>query len=96
MRIINKQYSMESFISRLPGVYPAYKDGELYYFDETSLNARGYEFPTNYGMIPLNLILNKIPSEIQSNDGICIIQCDGQTTMSWELLSEWYSFFKRY
>ena len=96
MRIVNKQYSMESFISRLPGVYPAYKDGVLYYFDEASLNTRGYEYPTNYGMIPLNLVFNKVPSEIQSNDGVGIIQCDGQTTMSWELLSEWYSFFKRY
>lgn len=105
MRIVNKQYSMESFISRLPGVYPAYKDGELYYFDENSLKSRGYEFPTNYGMIPLNLVFDKDypPSAITVNLKVesAFTCCDadsysGQTVMSWATLSDWYSFFKRY
>jgi len=96
MRIINKKYSMESFISRLPGVYPAYKDGELYYFDEASLNSRGHEFPTNYGMIPLNLVLTKNPTDITSNEGINVISYTGSTIMSWEIISNWYAFFKNY
>ena len=96
MRIINKKYSMESFISRLPGVYPAYKDGELYYFDEVSLNSRGHEFPTNYGMIPLNLVLTKNPTDITNDDDVNIISPNGNFIMSWSTLSDWYSFFKNY
>ena len=47
--------------SRLPSILPAYKDNQLYYFDETSLKARDYLYPSNYGMIPINLIIDKPP-----------------------------------
>jgi len=62
MRTIQRIISLEPMTSRLPGVLPAYKDNVLYYFDEDSLKAREYEFPSNYGMIPVNIVLDKAPS----------------------------------
>lgn len=47
--------------SRLPSILPAYKDNKLYYFDDESLKARDYLYPSNYGMIPINIILDKQP-----------------------------------
>ena len=96
MKIVQKQVSLEPMTSRLPGLYPAYKDGELYFFDNDHLKARGYEFPTNYGMIPVNLRLTKQPTEINCDSGPSIVSCTGDFTISWERLSQWYSFFKEY
>lgn len=51
--------------SRLPSVWPAYMDNKLYFFDDESLSARNYTYTSNYGMIPVNIIINdtiKIPS----------------------------------
>ena len=62
MRTIQRTISLEPMTSRLPGVLPAYKNNVLYYFDEDSLKAREYEFPSNYGMIPVNIVLDKAPS----------------------------------
>ena len=53
MRRIQKTFSLEPMTSRMPSVLPAYKDNELYYFDDAHLKEREYEFPSNYGMIPL-------------------------------------------
>ena len=47
--------------SRLPSILPAYKDNQLYYFDDESLKARDYVYPSNYGMIPVNLVVDKHP-----------------------------------
>lgn len=57
MRVIKKQISLENFTSRLPGVVPAYRerDGKLYFFDEESLKAREYAFPSNYGLVPMSV-----------------------------------------
>ena len=96
MKIVQKQVSLEPMTSRLPGLYPAYKDGELYFFDNEHLEARGYEFPTNYGMIPVNLRLTKQPTEINCDSGPSIVSCTGDFTISWERLSQWYSFFTEY
>ena len=96
MKIVQKQVSLEPMTSRLPGLYPAYKDGELYFFDNDHLKARGYEFPTNYGMIPVMLRLTKQPTEINCDSGPSIVSCTGDFTISWERLSQWYSFFKEY
>jgi hypothetical protein len=43
--------------SRLPGMFPAYQDNVLYFFDEKSLEEREYEFTSNYGMIPVNVMV---------------------------------------
>ena len=60
MRRIQKTFSLEPMTSRMPSVLPAYKDNELYYFDDAHLKEREYEFPSNYGMIPLNLRLSGV------------------------------------
>lgn len=95
MRIIQRQISLEPMTSRLPGLYPAYKDGELYFFDKDHLDARGHEFPTNWGMIPVLLRLNHTPSTSYGCDDYSV-SCTGTFTMSWERLSQWYNFFEEY
>ena len=57
MRLISKHISLESFTSRLPGVVPAYVPGskEPIFFDEESLKKREYEYPSNYGLIPMSV-----------------------------------------
>ena len=95
MRIIQRQVSLEPMTSRLPGLYPAYKDGELYFFDKDHLDARGHEFPTNWGMIPVLLRLNHTPSTSYGCDDYSV-SCDGGFTMSWESLSQWFNFFVDY
>ena len=58
MRVIYKEISVEDFTSRLPSVLPAYLDNELYFFDDKSLREREYLYPSNYGMVPVNIVLN--------------------------------------
>ena len=55
MRVISKQISLEDFTSRLPGVVPAYIPGTTtpILFDEESLKAREYAYPSNYGLVPM-------------------------------------------
>lgn len=86
MRVIQKEISLEPMTSRLPGVLPAYKDGKLMLFDESSLGKRGYEYPSNYGMIPVLLAIN--PSTHT-------LDCNG-FKLSWETISKWYAFFVEY
>ena len=88
----------------MPSVMPAYKDNILYFFDDDSLKERDYKFPSNYGMIPLNLKL----SGVTFVDGILSAEngwdkvelyCDDEReyfTISFENLSNWYHFFKEY
>jgi hypothetical protein len=57
MRVIQNKVSLEAFTSRLPGVVPAYREGKLYYFDDTALKKRENAFPSNYGMIPKSVIV---------------------------------------
>ena len=83
MRVIQKEISLEPMTSRLPGVAPAYVPGSKYpiFFDEDSLKERQYEYPSNYGLIPMT-------SEIPLN---------GTTVkLSWDSVSEWYNFFVDY
>lgn len=58
MRVIRKEISIEDFTSRLPSVLPAYWDNQLYFFDDKSLKEREYLYPSNYGMVPVNIVLN--------------------------------------
>jgi len=88
MLTIQKTISLEPITSRLPSIWPSYKGDKLYFFDDVSLKdeKRNYEYPTNYGMIPLNVSL-------KSNGEI---GCDGDETMSFEYISKCYSFFGKY
>ena len=68
MRHIVKEISMEMLVSRLPSVMPAFMDGILYFFDENSINGRDMLYPTNYGMSPLNIVLNVDPKDGHDSD----------------------------
>jgi hypothetical protein len=61
MRVISKHISLEDFTSRLPGVAPAYVPGskEPIFFDEESLKKRKYEYPSNYGLVPMSVKTSK-------------------------------------
>jgi hypothetical protein len=61
MRVISKHISLEDFTSRLPGVVPAYVPGskEPIFFDEESLKKRKYEYPSNYGLVPMSVKTSK-------------------------------------
>jgi len=88
MRVISKKISLEEFTSRLPGIVPAYMNGKKYLFDEESLKAREYEFPSNYGMIPMNIT---IPGDLSVP-----ILTDTTRCLSWSTISDWYYFFTNY
>ena len=91
MRTIQRTISLEPMTSRLPGVLPAYKDNVLYYFDEESLKARDYEFTSNYGMIPVNIVLDEAPSAITEWDTVELVydsHCYGETIGTDEICYE--------
>jgi hypothetical protein len=94
MRRIQKTFSLEPMTSRMPSVLPAYKDNELYYFDDAHLKEREYEFPSNYGMIPLVVSY----TSASANDNVVYsLDCsDNAIKLSFERLSNWYYFFKEY
>lgn len=80
--------------SRLPSILPAYKDNQLYYFDETSLKARDYLYPSNYGMIPVNIAVDNIPYSCKAYS---LSDCGNSSfILSFERLSKWYYKFKEY
>ena len=63
MRIIQKQISLEPMTSRLPSVWPAYYNNELdiYYFDDASLKNRDWAYTSNWGMVPVNIVVSPKP-----------------------------------
>ena len=61
MRKIQKTISLEPMTSRLPSVVPAYMNNELYFFDDAHLKERDYSYTSNYGMIPMNIV---VPNDI--------------------------------
>ena len=58
MRIIQKQISLEPMTSRLPSIWPAYLDNRLYFFDDASLSNRSYQYTSNWGMVPVNIVVS--------------------------------------
>lgn len=63
MRIIQKQISLEPMTSRLPSVWPAYYNNEpdIYYFDDASLKNRDWAYTSNWGMVPVNIVVFPTP-----------------------------------
>lgn len=63
MRIIQKQISLEPMTSRLPSVWPAYYNNEpdIYYFDDASLKNRDWAYTSNWGMVPVNIVVSPTP-----------------------------------
>jgi hypothetical protein len=112
MRHIEKQISIEPLVSRLPSVLPAYGNGGLYFFDERSIVGRDGKYPTNYGMIPLNIVLNINPNTIVPSESAYTAfnmvrgcHCYGATNtydklcnfvLSFYNLSKWFNFFREY
>ena len=68
MKHIQKEISLESGTSRLPSVWPALdSNGSVVFFDRDSVKGRKYQFTSNYGMIPLDVLTekgNRIPFEV--------------------------------
>jgi hypothetical protein len=95
MKIIKKTISLEPITSRVPSIWPAYKNNKLYFFDDISLKNREYEYPTNYGMIPLSLSLL---SSVTESGTEYAINCGNENAIiiSFERLCYIYSFFKKY
>jgi len=107
MRTIQKQISLEPMTSRLPSVWPAYKDNDFYLFDKESLTDREWQYTSNWGMIPVNIVVSPKPysshtySEYTVTDGC---HCYGNSpydelcefVLSFENLSKWYHFFNEY
>lgn len=61
MRIIQKQISLEPMASRLPSVWPAYLDNKLYFFDDAHLKERDWAYTSNWGMVPVNIVVSPTP-----------------------------------
>lgn len=94
MRTIQKTFSLEPMTSRMPSVWPAYKDNTLYFFDDDSLKGRDYKYPSNYGMIPMRVSFS---SKTENDNVEYFLDCSsGATTISFERLNNWYHFFKEY
>lgn len=107
MRTIQKQISLEPMTSRLPSVWPAYKDNDFYLFDKESLTDREWQYTSNWGMVPVNIVVSPKPyssntySEYTVTDGC---HCYGNSpydelcefVLSFENLSKWYHFFNEY
>lgn len=91
MKVIQKTLKLEQHISRLPSVYPSYLGNSIIYFDESSIVARNMQHKTNYGLLPLNLMVIGIGSESPS-----LSTSPSAMTLSWYTISEWYSFFTSY
>lgn len=100
MRKIQKTFSLETMTSRMPSVLPAYRDNALYYFDDNSLKDRDYEYPSNYGMIPVNIALSGVTVDDDalsaSTDWSGVTMGCSGATISFERLSKWYYDFKEY
>lgn len=99
MKVIQSTYSLEWVISRLPSIYPSYNGSDdIVYFDEKSINDRHGEYTSNYGMIPLNVPI-KLLNELNKNKDYELnfgYNLDEDSYLSWNTLSEWYSFFQNY
>ena len=90
MKCIQSTISLEPMTSRLPSILPAYKDNVLYFFNKDSINERNGLYTSNYGMIPINICLDKT-----NGCGEYHFACQGNV-LSWERFSEYFHFFTDY
>lgn len=72
MKVIQKEISLDNLVSHLPSVWPAYRNNELYYFDDASISERQNLYVSNYGMIPLDINLSINPEDIDEFEDIQI------------------------
>ena len=96
MRTIQKQISLEPMTSRLPSVWPAYYNNVYYYFDDESLKEREWQYTSNWGMVPVNIVLNDKPYSSHTSDYYRVDTESCNFVLSFENLSKWYYFFNEY
>ena len=95
--------------SRLPSVWPAYLDNNLYYFNDDDLKDREWLYTSNYGMIPMNIIVSPTPHSSHTYNEYSVVDgchCYSESgseydklcnfVLSFENLSKWYHFFNEY
>lgn len=92
MKHISKKISLEPFKTRLPLVYPAYKDGQVNYINSTNIKL---EPNANWGNIPLNI-----------NEGILGVKYSSFTTqmgasyegkiLTYEDIREWMNDYSEW
>ena len=93
--------------SRLPSVWPAYKDNDFYLFDKESLTDREWQYTSNWGMVPVNIVVSPKPYSSHTYSEYTITSgchCYGNSSydelcefvLSFENLSKWYYFFNEY
>lgn len=91
-----KEINIEEFTSRLPGVWPGYSAGTLYFFDSASVDDG--DLMSNYGTYPVNLWLkfneDNVPSLIpfSSQEGVY----SQYELFTYQRISECYAFFRKY
>ena len=95
MRIIQKQISLEPMTSRLPSVWPAYLDNKLYFFDDAHLKERDWAYTSNWGMVPVNIVVSPTPYSSHTS-GEYSVNESCEFILSFENLSKWYYFFTEY
>lgn len=66
--------------SRLPSVWPAYMDNKLYFFDDAHLKERDYTYTSNYGMIPMNIIIDESNDYIPHDEYKKCLTCGEDTS----------------
>ena len=66
--------------SRLPSVWPAYMDNKLYFFDDAHLKERNYTYTSNYGMIPMNIIIDESNDYIPHDEYKKCLTCGEDTS----------------
>lgn len=99
MKVIQKEISLDNLVSHLPSVWPAYRNNELYYFDDASISERQNLYVSNYGMIPLDINLSINPEDIDEFEDIQISEECGKNIpfkISFERIAIWYHFFIEY
>lgn len=87
--IVFRSIDMEGLRSRSASVYPAYdRDGNVIYFDEASVSGRNGEYPSNYSLLPLDLVFT-------SKDDFTL-NPKGVYRLSFPRVQDIFSFFRNY
>lgn len=109
-RVIN--ISLEGFTSRIPRCLASdmarigrillgvtEEDKRLYYFNGEDLVKDMYKYYTDYGLVPLDVLIKENGEDTFSSASTLATSCDENSNnirLSFRTISSWYSFFKDY